>query len=113
MPAAPSAIRIARVPSTRLLEATPAARRTNQVALPTATPATSRAAPPAEPAAAAAVAPAKIAAQETMVNGFDAVATRAVANARFLLETSTSLSPPVRTRNALKSVRTQSTTRTA
>src|SRR4029079_13314957 len=107
------ATRIVLRPSARLAEATPVASRANHVALPAATPNTSSAAPPAVPAAAAAVAPAKIAAQETIVSGFDAVAITAVANARRRLDTSSSVSPPLRTRKALYSVRRPRTTRTA
>ena len=78
------------------------------VSVPSATPLSISAAPLAELAAsptAAAEAAVKIAAQVAIVSGFDAVAATAVANARRGDATSSSDSPPRRTRNALHSVR--------
>ena len=56
--------------------------------------------PPPESVAPAVVVAAKTAAHEAIVSGFDAVAANAVANARRGVATSSSVSPPSRTRNA-------------
>ena len=63
--------------------------------------------------AAAADAAVKIAAQVAIVSGFDAVAATAVMNARRGEATSSSDSPPRRTRNALQRVRTPITPSTS
>ena len=76
------------------------ASSTNQVADPVATPTSSGI--DARPATDAAE---KIAAQDAIVSGFDAVATNAVAYARPGVATSSTASPPSRTRKALQSVR--------
>ncbi len=93
-----------RSPTQRRATLTPVARIAIQVMLPSPTPARSTAtpAPSAAPAAPAAV---KIAAHEAIVSGFDAVAPSAVANALRGELTSSSTSPPSRTRKALTSVR--------
>ena len=60
-----------------------------------------------------ALAAAKIAAHDAIVSGFEAVPASDVRNARRGPETSKSSSPPVRTRNALQSVRRPRTMSTA
>ena len=56
---------------------------------------------------------ANTAAQDTIVSGFDAVAASEVPNARRGVATSAVASPPMRTRNALQSVRAPSQASTA
>ena len=80
----------------------------NAVSVPSATPPSMSAAPLALVAAsptAATDAALKIAAQVAIVSGFEAVAATAVAKARRGDATSSSDSPPRRTRNAAQSVR--------
>jgi len=87
----------------------------NAVSVPSATPPSISAAALAEVAAsptAAADAAVKIAAQVAIVSGFEAVAATAVANARRGDATSSSDSPPSRTRNAAQSVRAPMTAST-
>jgi len=88
----------------------------NAVSVPSATPPSISAAPLAEVAAsptAAAEAAVKIAAQVAIVSGFEAVAATAVANARRGDATSSSASPPRRTRNAAHRVRAPMTPSTS
>src|SRR5438046_8082784 len=100
MPEQASTARITRVPTRRRATATAPERIANQVAEPTQTPA--RSGTGAKPATDAAE---KIAAHDAIVIGFDAVAATDVAKARRGEATSSSASPPSRTRNALQSVR--------
>lgn len=94
----PSASSSVRGPAARLTTATVTASIVTHVRLPRPTPATSRsgAAWVADEAAA------KIAAQEAIVDGFDAVAANDVRNARFGLAMSSMTSSPERIRNAAR-----------
>ena len=112
MPATRSTTRSSRGPAARPSIAVATARSPSQTKLPSPTPATSSAALPAESAAPAALAAAKIAAHDAIVSGFEAVAERAVRNARLGLTASPS-SVPNRIRNALHSVLTPKKTSTA
>ena len=86
------------------------------MSVPSATPPSMSAAPPADVAAsptAAAEAAVKIAAQVAIVSGFEAVAATAVMKARRGEATSSSASPPRRTRNAAHRVRAPITASTS